>query len=123
MECLLEAFDFDGIFLVKEYGVTVFANDLWIDPTEYLKRIVSARVEDKVFPIKAEAHFLPYAHGYFDAIISFDSYHYYGTDEYYIFTITDFLRPGGMRGDKISAMATRPAWDFIEVGGASYFPR
>lgn len=72
-----------SIFLAKTYGVTVFANDLWISQTENYKRFVEAGVDDKVFPIKAEAHALPYAEGFFDVAISIDAYHYFGTDEMY----------------------------------------
>jgi cyclopropane fatty-acyl-phospholipid synthase-like methyltransferase len=73
-----------SIFLAKEYGVTVFANDLWISPTDNYKRFVEMGVEDKVFPIHAEAHALPYANGFFDAAISIDAYHYFGADEMYL---------------------------------------
>jgi cyclopropane fatty-acyl-phospholipid synthase-like methyltransferase len=72
-----------SIFLAKEYSVNVWANDLWISPTDNLKRIKEAGVEELVYPIKAEAHALPYAEEFFDAIVSVDSYHYFGTDEIY----------------------------------------
>lgn len=55
-----------SIFLAKEFGVQVFANDLWIDPTENWKRICEAGVSGLVYPVKAEAHALPYAEGFFD---------------------------------------------------------
>jgi phosphoglycerol transferase MdoB-like AlkP superfamily enzyme len=35
-----------SIFLAKEYGVTVFANDLWISATDNLKRFEAAGVAD-----------------------------------------------------------------------------
>jgi len=73
-----------SIFLAKEFGVTVFANDLWISPTDNYNRFVQMGVEEKVFPIRAEAHSLPYADNYFDAAISIDAYHYFGTDEIYL---------------------------------------
>lgn len=73
-----------SIFLAKEFGVTVFANDLWISPTDNYNRFVQMGVEDKVFPIRAEAHSLPYSDNYFDAAISIDAYHYFGTDEIYL---------------------------------------
>lgn len=73
-----------SIFLAKEFGVTVFANDLWISPTDNYHRFVEMGVEDKIFPIHAEAHALPYAENYFDAAISIDAYHYFGTDEIYL---------------------------------------
>lgn len=72
-----------SIFLAKEFGVTVFANDLWISPTENHKRFVEMKVDDKVFPIHSEAHSLPYADEFFDVAISIDAYHYFGTDELY----------------------------------------
>jgi len=88
-----------SIFLAKEYGVTVFANDLWINPTDNLKRFVEAGVTDKVFPIHAEAHSLPYANGFFDAAVSIDSYHYYGADEYFFPMIySKLVKPGGQFG-------------------------
>ncbi|MDL2246233.1 methyltransferase domain-containing protein [Methanobrevibacter sp. OttesenSCG-928-K11] len=88
-----------SIFLAKEYGVTVFANDLWVDPSENLKRFKEAGVEDKVFPIKAEAHALPYAKDFFDAAIAIDSYQYYGADEiYFPTTFSKLVKPGGQFG-------------------------
>jgi SAM-dependent methyltransferase len=70
-----------SVFLAKEFGVTVFANDWWISATENLKRFEEAGVAERVFPIHAEAHALPYAEGFFDAAISIDSYQYFGADE------------------------------------------
>lgn len=88
-----------SVFLAKEFGVTVFANDLWISPTENLKRFEEAGVSDRVFPIHAEAHALPYAEGFFDAVISIDSYQYYGADElYFPCTLSKLVKPGGQIG-------------------------
>src|SRR3972149_9060877 len=47
-----------SVFLVREYGVQVWANDLWISATENWQRIREAGLEDQVFPIHAEAHAL-----------------------------------------------------------------
>jgi len=88
-----------SVFLAKEYGVMVFANDLWISPTDNLRRFEEAGVADRVFPIHAEAHALPYAEGFFDVAISIDSYHYYGADEYYFPCIySKLVKPGGQFG-------------------------
>ena len=88
-----------SIFLAKEYGVTVFATDLWINATDNLRRFEEAGVADKVFPIKAEARALPYAEGFFDAAISIDSYHYYGADEsYFPRVFSRLVKPGGQLG-------------------------
>ncbi|MDP6451935.1 MAG: methyltransferase domain-containing protein [SAR202 cluster bacterium] len=75
-----------SIFLAKEFGVQVWATDLWISPTENLQRIREAGVEDQVFPIHAEAHSLPFADEFFDAIVSMDAYHFFGTDIHYLET-------------------------------------
>ena len=84
-----------SIFLAKEFDVTVWAADLWIKPTENWRRIAAAGLTDRVLPIHAEAHALPFAEGYFDVILSFDAYHYFGTDDLYVGYISKFIRPGG----------------------------
>ena len=87
-----------SIFLAKEFGVEVWANDLWIGAAENWKRIAAAGMQGQVFPVKAEAHALPYAQGFFDALVSFDAYHYFGTDDLYIGYYSQFVRPGGQIG-------------------------
>jgi len=88
-----------SVFLAKEYGVTVFANDLWIPATENLGRFEAAGVADRVFPIHADAHALPYAEGFFDAAIAIDSYHYFGACENYLIDVfAKLVKPGGQLG-------------------------
>jgi cyclopropane fatty-acyl-phospholipid synthase-like methyltransferase len=87
-----------SIFLAKEFGCTVWANDLWIPATENWARVREAGCEDKVFPIHAEAHALPYADEFFDAIVSVDSYQYYGTDDTYLSRFVRYVKPGGQIG-------------------------
>jgi SAM-dependent methyltransferase len=93
-----------SVFLARELGVTVWANDLWIKAGENWERIRAAGLEDKVFPIHAEAHVLPYAEGFFDAIVSLDSYHYYGTDDMYLGYMVKFLKAGGQIGIVVPAL-------------------
>jgi cyclopropane fatty-acyl-phospholipid synthase-like methyltransferase len=88
-----------SIFLAKEFGVTVFATDLWISATENYERIKEMNLESKIFPIHSDAHSLPYADNFFDAIVSFDAYHYFGTNERYLCDyIIKLLKPGGLIG-------------------------
>src|SRR5262245_31648412 len=68
-----------SIFLRREFGVQVWATDLWFSAAENLQRVRDAGVEDSVFPIHADARSLPFAEGFFDAIVSIDSFVYYGT--------------------------------------------
>jgi SAM-dependent methyltransferase len=94
-----------SIFLAKEYGVNVWANDLWISATENWQRVKDAGLENQICPIHAEAHDLPYAEGFFDAIVSLDSYQYYGTDDLYLGYFSKFLRSGGQIGIVIPGLA------------------
>jgi SAM-dependent methyltransferase len=87
-----------SVFLAKEYGVQVWANDLWVSASENWERIKEAGMENQIYPIHAEAHALPYAEDFFDAIVSLDSYQYYGTDELYLSTFIRYLKPGGQIG-------------------------
>ena len=87
-----------SIFLAREFGVQVWANDLWISASENWQRIREAGLENQVYPIHAEARSLPYAEEFFDAIVSLDSYHYYGTDDLYFRYIRRLVRRGGQIG-------------------------
>ncbi len=87
-----------SIFLAKEYGVKVWAFDLWISPTDNYTTIIEDKVDDLVYPIHGEAHALPFAHNFFDLILSVDAFHYFGTDENYLNYILKYLKPGGIIG-------------------------
>ncbi|MBN1177131.1 MAG: methyltransferase domain-containing protein [Dehalococcoidales bacterium] len=94
-----------SVFLAKEFGVQVWANDLWISAAENWQRVREAGMENQVFPIHAEAHDLPYAEEFFDAIVSLDSYQYYGTDDLYLGYFSKFVRPGGQIGIVVAGLA------------------
>ncbi|KAA9340847.1 SAM-dependent methyltransferase [Adhaeribacter soli] len=85
-----------SVFLAREFGVQVWAVDEAISATENLERIKEGACENSVFPIQADARALPFAEGYFDAVIVVDSYTYFGTDEKYLPYICRFLKPGGV---------------------------
>jgi len=87
-----------SVFLAKEFGVQVWANDLWISATENWQRIRDAGLENQVYPIRAEAHALPYAEGFFDAIVCLDAYIYFSTDDLYLNYFHKLVRPGGQIG-------------------------
>lgn len=70
-----------SLFLAKEYGVQVFALDLWISATENYERFKEMEADDLIIPIHADVNDMPFADGYFDAVISVDSYHYYGNND------------------------------------------
>lgn len=88
-----------SMFLAKEFGLNVFATDLWISATDNLRRFKAAGLEHTIVPIHAEAHDLPYAEEFFDCAISVDSYHYFGNDGAYM---DEHLAPLVMKGGIIA---------------------
>jgi cyclopropane fatty-acyl-phospholipid synthase-like methyltransferase len=87
-----------SIFLCREFGVQVWATDLWFSASENLQRVQDAGVEEGVFPIQADARSLPFAVEFFDVVVSLDSFVYYGTDDLYLNYLARFLKPGGLLG-------------------------
>ena len=87
-----------SIFLRREFGVQVWATDLWCSAATNLQRVRDAHVDDGVFPIHADARALPFATEFFDAVVSIDSFVYYGTDDLYLNYLARFLKPGGVLG-------------------------
>jgi len=86
-----------SVFLAREYDVEVWAADLWVDPTDAAANIASQGV-DGIVTVKAEAHTLPFAREFFDAIVCVDAYEYFGTADTYLAYLTSFLKPGGRLG-------------------------
>lgn len=91
-----------SVFLHREYGVQVWAADLWFHPGENWQRIRDAGVADQVFPMRLDARSLPFAPEFFDAILSIDAFMYFGTDDYYLPSLARFLKPGGALGIALS---------------------
>ncbi|MCL2008185.1 MAG: class I SAM-dependent methyltransferase [Treponema sp.] len=87
-----------SVFLAREFVVQVYAVDLWDDPEEKWKNAKAFGVEHLICPIQADAKNLPFAQGFFDAIICINSFMYFGLDDAYLENILKFLRPGGQLG-------------------------
>jgi SAM-dependent methyltransferase len=85
-----------SIFLHRELGVQVWAVDRWHSATENGRRIRDAGAADGVFPIHADARALPFAAGFFDAVVSIDAFVYFGTDDLYLPDVARFVEPGGI---------------------------
>ncbi|HJJ83929.1 MAG TPA: methyltransferase domain-containing protein [Methanocorpusculum sp.] len=86
-----------SLFLSKEYGHRVIAADLWSNPTENMRFFESEGLGSlDIMPIHADANDLPFAHGFFDAVISTDSYNYFGRDSKYLGEkLLPFVKTGG----------------------------
>jgi SAM-dependent methyltransferase len=87
-----------SIFLRREFGVQVWAADLWFSVSENMQRIRDAGVDDGVFPLHADARALPFAPDFFDAVVCVDSFFYFGTDDLYLNYLARFVKPGGSVG-------------------------
>ncbi len=87
-----------SIFLHREFGVQVWATDLWVSAGENARRIRDAGAGDGVIPIHAHARSLPFAPEFFDAIVALDSYYYFGTDDLYLNYLAQFVKLGGPIG-------------------------
>ena len=87
-----------SIFLAREFGVEVWAADSATSPSENRKRAVALGCEASVFPLRVDAHSLPFAKDFFDAVIAIDSFLYYGTDDRYLSYLVQFIKPGGFIG-------------------------
>ena len=86
-----------SVYLADETPAeSVYAFDLWVDATDNLKRIRDLGLEDRIIPIHGDAMEMPFARDWFDAIVSVDSYHYFGCREgVFADKILPFVRQGG----------------------------
>jgi SAM-dependent methyltransferase len=87
-----------SLFLAMEYGVQVWAADLWIDPTDNLARIEAAGLANQVHPLRVDAAALPFADGWFDVLFSIDAYHYFGMGDDFLPRFAGLLAEGGQVG-------------------------
>ncbi|WP_432314480.1 SAM-dependent methyltransferase [Collinsella aerofaciens] len=84
--------------LAREYGFTVYAADLWSTPGENMRFFESLGLTNKnVIPLRIDASKgLPFADCFFDAVVSIDSYNYFGRDPKYLGeNLLPYVKPGG----------------------------
>lgn len=87
-----------SVMLAKDYGFKVYACDLWSEPEENEKFFASMGLtSEQIVPVKADACDLPFEKEFFDAVVSTDSYNYFGRDEKYLDEkLLPFVRSGGL---------------------------
>ena len=87
-----------SVMLAREYGLDVYAVDLWSDPDENRASFREMGVSDeRIHPIKANAaEGLPFEPEFFDAVVSIDSYNYFGRDPHYLGErLLPYVKSGG----------------------------
>lgn len=85
-----------SVFLAKEYGFNVYAADLWSDPKENAAFFEKMGVSEKITSVKADAINLPFEKEFFDAVVSTDSYNYFGRDREYLDSkLLPYVKHGG----------------------------
>lgn len=86
-----------SVFLAREYGFTVYAADLWSEPEDnrrFFDGMGLSRAQ--IISVKADAEQLPFEREFFDAVVSIDSYHYFGRDGRFLDEkLLPFVKPGG----------------------------
>ena len=86
-----------SVFLSKEYGFKVYASDLWSEPEDNKKFFDKMGLSDEeIIPVKADAEDLPFDKEFFDAVVSVDSYNYFGRNADYLDSkLLPFVKSGG----------------------------
>jgi cyclopropane fatty-acyl-phospholipid synthase-like methyltransferase len=86
-----------SVMLVKDYGFTVYAADWWSEPQENRRFFYKMGLTlDQITPVKADATALPFEKEFFDAVVSTDSYNFWGRDPEYLDTkLLPFVKRGG----------------------------
>ena len=94
--------------LAREYGLVVYAADLWSDPSDNMRFFESLGLSNReIVPVKADAAELPFAREFFDAVVCVDSYNYFGRDpEFLDACLLPHLKLGGTVHLAIPGMAS-----------------
>ena len=86
-----------SVVLARDYGFTVYAADLWSEPQvnrEFFDKM--GLTHEQITPVKVDATDLSFEKEFFDAVISTDSYNYWGRDLEYLDTkLLPFVKSGG----------------------------
>ena len=108
-----------SVFLANETPAKqVFAFDLWVSASDNLQRIRDLRLEDRIIPIHGDAMDMPFAHDWFDAVVSVDSYHYFGAKKgVFAERILPFVRKDGQVMIAVPGLKEEPQGEMRELFG------
>lgn len=94
-----------SVFLVKEYNYKVYAVDLWSEVEDNRRFFDSMNIpHTQIIPVKMDGAKLKFNYEYFDAVISTDSYNYFGRDDNYL-------------DDKLLPFVKRSGYVYITIPG------
>jgi len=99
-----------SIFLARETGAQIAAVDLWIPAEENRERIAAAGLTDRIDAIHADARSLPFDDESFDALVSVDAFHYFGTEAAALAAVLRVLRHGGRMGIVVPGLTREAPW-------------
>ena len=89
-----------SIYLAERYGVQVVAMDLWIAAGDNQQRFAQMGLSEQILPLHLDVAELPvrlpFATDLFDAMVSIDAWHYFGTSSAFFDShLAPFIKPGG----------------------------
>jgi len=85
-----------AVYLAQAHGATVFATDLFADPTVNHENFQAIGVDDKIVPMLLDAtQPIPFAKGYFDVIFSVGAYNMFGDNEEMLPKLIPYVKNGG----------------------------
>lgn len=85
-----------SLLVAKEFGMRVFACDLWVDPAENFAFYKKINMEKQIIPMRVDfTKDIPFSSGYFDLIVSVDSFHYFGDKINFAEKILPLLKKNG----------------------------
>ena len=110
------------LLLVKKYGATVFAADLWISPGDNYERFKFLGIDDKAIPIHLDVtREMPFAKRYFDVLFCVDAWQYFGAAAEMLPSLVPFVKKGGCVAVAVPGLKTefgenvpdemRPFWN------------
>lgn len=73
-----------SFYMAKKFDVTVYAADLWINPSDNYKRAVELGIQSNIIPLHIDANNLPFADGFFDVIVSVGAFQCFATTDDYL---------------------------------------
>ena len=83
-----------SMWLAQGFPGHVWGCDLWNTEEENATRFSALGFADRITAVQADALELPFPDGYFDALVSIDSYNYFGREEGAIDRVARYMQPG-----------------------------